>query len=111
MSEQQDSFMVAWWAENLDTLDREIARLATLCEVKILDPAVMQRVLKQDSSVCGAANPAAFAKLHALLTMHLAIRKKSVETVGETRTEAIEDYIIERIKKSFPIASGKWPPG
>jgi len=111
MSEQHDSFMVGWWAENLGALDREIARLATLCEVQILDPAVMRRLLQRDASVCKAPNPLAFSKLHDLLMLHMAIRQKSVETVGEARTEGIEDYIIERIKKSFPDVTGKWPPG
>jgi hypothetical protein len=111
MSEQQDPFLVRWWAENLDALDREIARLATLCEVQILDLEVMRRVLRRDASVCRVANPLAFKKLHDLLMVHMAIRQKSVETVGETRTAAIEDYIIERIKKSFPSVTGKWPPG
>ena len=45
MSEQLHKFPVGWWAENLDLLDREIARMATLCEVRILDPQVMKRVL------------------------------------------------------------------
>jgi hypothetical protein len=111
MSEQQDTFMVGWWAENLDVLDREIARMASVCEVEILDPEVMRRVLRRDASVCRVANPAAFAKLHDLLMLHMAIRQKSVETVGEARTSAIEDYIIERIRKAFPGAIGKWPPG
>jgi hypothetical protein len=110
MSEQHDAFLVEWWAENLDGLDREIARLATLCEVQILDSEVMRRVLQRDTSVCRAPNPLAFRKLHDLLMLHLAIRQKSVDTVGEARTAAIEDYIIERIKKSFPNVTGKWPP-
>ena len=111
MSEQPDPFMVGWWAENLDVLDREIARLASLCEVEILDPEVMRRVLRRDASVCRAANPLAFGKLHDLLMLHMAIRQKSVDTVGQARTAAIEDYIIERIKRTFPKVTGKWPPG
>jgi hypothetical protein len=43
--------------------------------------------------------------------LHMAIRQKSIETVGEARTAAIEDYIIDRIKKAFPNVTGKWPPG
>jgi hypothetical protein len=111
MSDQQDTFMTGWWAENLDTLDREIARLATLCQVHILDPEVMRRVLRGDAEVCKTSNPRAFAKLHDLLMLHMAIRQKSVDTIGEARTVAIEDYIIERLKPSFPDATGKGPPG
>ena len=110
MGEQQDNFLVTWWGENLDALDREIARLATVCQVQILDPEVMRRVLQRDASVCGTPNPLAFVKLRNMLMMHFAVREKSVKTVGEARTEAIEDYIIQRIKKSFPNVTGKWPP-
>ena len=110
MSEQQDTFMIGWWTENLDALDREIARLATLCKVQILDREVMRRVLQRDASVCGAPNPLAFTKLHDLLMLHMAVRQKSVATVGEAWTAAIEDHVIDRIKKAFPDVTGKWPP-
>ena len=111
MSEQLHKFPLAWWAENLDELDREIARMAMLCEVRILDPRVITQVLQKDESVCGAHNPAAFAKLHDLVMLHMAIREKSVGSIGQAQTLAIEDYIIERLKKSFPDSLGKWPPG
>jgi hypothetical protein len=99
----------AWWAENLEALDREIARLAMLCQVRILDPGVIARVLRRDASVCGTDNPAAFEKLHDLIKMHLAVREKSVDALGQSKTLAIEDYVIERLKKSFPDL-GDWPP-
>jgi hypothetical protein len=108
MTEHQD-FPPALWAENLDELDREIARLALVCRVRILDRGVILRVLQRDASVCGTDNPLAFAKLHELLMLHLALREKSVEALGEAKTEAIEDYVIERLKKSFPDL-GEWPP-
>ena len=38
MTTEPDHLQIAWWATNLDELDREIARLARLCEVRILDP-------------------------------------------------------------------------
>ncbi len=110
MSEQRDSFLIGWWAENLEALDREIGRMATLCGVQILDPGVITQVLQKDESVCGTRNRAAFAKLHDLLMLHFAIREKSVEMVGQAQTAAIEDYIVDRLKKSFPNLQGKWPP-
>jgi hypothetical protein len=112
MTEHQD-FPPALWAENLNELDREIARLALLCQVRILDRGALERVLRKDASVCGTDNPVAFAKLHQLLMLHLALREKSLEALGQAKTEAmteaIEDYVIERLKKSFPDL-GEWPP-
>jgi hypothetical protein len=109
MTEKQDHFLIAWWADNLDELDHEIARLAMLCKVRILDPGVIERVLKKDASVCGTDNPVAFAKLHDLIMMHLAIRDRSADALGQAQTAAIEAHIIERLKKSFPDL-GEWPP-
>jgi len=107
MAEQ--NFPPAMWAENLEELDREIARLALLCQVRVLDPGVLARVLRKDASVCGTDNPAAFAKLHDMIMVHLAIREKSVDALGQSKTGAIEDYVIERLKRSFPDL-GEWPP-
>lgn len=110
MTEQKDHLLIAWWAKNLDELDREIARLALVCRVRILDPGVIARVLHNDASVCGTDNPLAFAKLRNLLMMHFAIREKSADALGQVQTAAIEEHIIERLKKSFPdLGEGEWP--
>jgi hypothetical protein len=98
------------WAEDLEEVDREIARLAVLCQVRILEPGVIRRVLQKDASVCGAPNSVAFAKLHDVLLLHLAIRQKSADSFGQAQTAAIEDDIIARLRKSFPDLTGQWPP-
>jgi hypothetical protein len=54
--------MVKRWVNSFDDLDQEIARLALLCRVPILDPGNVERVLRKDGSVCGTDNPVAFAK-------------------------------------------------
>jgi hypothetical protein len=101
MTTQPDHLQIAWWAKNLDELDREIARLALVCRVRILDPGVMERVLRNDASVCGTANPLAFTKLHSMLVMHFAIRNRSVEELGQLQTAAIEHEVLERLKKAY----------
>lgn len=101
MTNESDHLLIAWWAKNLDELDREIARLAMLCQVKILDPGIIERVLHNDASVCGTANPAGFAKLHSLLIMHFLIRERSVEELGQVQTTAIERDVIERLTKAY----------
>jgi hypothetical protein len=107
--EPKQDLPAAWWAMNLDEIDREIARLALLCRVRILDPGVVERVLKKDASVCGTDNPVAFAKLHDMVMMHLAIREKSAASVGQGPTVAIEKQIVERLSKSFPDLAAPWP--
>ena len=110
MSGQKDPVYGALWTEDLEEVDREIVRLATLCQVSILQPGVVRRVLQKDASVCASPNDLAFAKLHDLLMLHLAIRQKSADSFGNAQTAAIEDAIIERLRKSFPDLPGQWPP-
>jgi len=98
------------WTDDFEEVDREIARLVHICQVSIFEPGVIGRVLKNDASVCGTANPTAFRKLRELLMLHFAIREKSVESFGQAQTTAIENYVIERLRKSFPDLPGGWPP-
>ena len=111
MTTQQDPLLIAWWAKNLDELDREIARLGLLCQVRLLDPGVIERVLHNDASVCGTANPAGFEKLHRLLVMHYLIRTRSVEELGQAQTIAIERDVIDRLSKAFSDVVDGGPSG
>lgn len=101
MTTQPDHLLIAWWSKNLDELDREIARLALLCQVRLLDPGVIERVLHNDASVCGTANPYAFAKLHRMLVMHYLMRTRSVEELGQAQATVIERDVIERLRKAY----------
>jgi hypothetical protein len=62
------------------------------------------------SLVCGADNPVAFAKLRDLLMMHFAIHKKWAAEMGEPQVVAIENYVIERLRKSLPELTEPWTP-
>ena len=84
MAKQDSNLGSAWWAKNLDDVDNEIARLAIACNVPILDPGVIERVLQNDASVCGARNPAGFEKLRTALKMHY-----HVANIGDARSLAI----------------------
>jgi hypothetical protein len=110
MTEQQDPLEIAWRAKNMEELDREIGRLSMLCQVRILDPGVIDRILKKDASVCGTDNPVAFAKLRHLLMMYFAERKKAVEALGQVQTAQIEAHAIEQLRDRFADLLGKWPP-
>jgi len=109
METRNDAYHIGWWERNLEELDRELARLATLCRVKILEPGVIDRLMQGDRTVCGADNPIAFRKLHALLLMYFMVRQKSVDALGPQQTAAIEVHVIERLKKSFPDLATEWP--
>ncbi|MBK8119838.1 MAG: hypothetical protein IPK39_12170 [Sulfuritalea sp.] len=111
MNALKNDLPAPWWADNLENIDREIARLATLCQVRILQPGVIERVLRKDASVCGTSNEIAFAKLRDMIMLHFAVRQMSADVVGQTETAQIEDYVVERLKKSFPDLAVDWQQG
>ena len=99
MSDKRTDLGGGWWAKNLDDVDREVARLAAICKVRLLDAGVIDRVLKNDATVCGADNKAAFDKLRAALMMHYHVRGKAVQAVGEAATQDMINEIVENIQK------------
>ena len=110
MTEQRNDLQIAWWAKNIEELDREIGRLCVLCQVRILDHGIIERVLKKDASVCGTSNPVAFEKLHNMLMLYFANREKSVDAVGQLQTAQIEAHVVEELRSRFANLLGKWPP-
>ena len=107
---RQDLGQIAWWAKNIDELDREIARLCLLCQVRILDHGIIERVLKKDASVGETSNPVAFEKLHNMLMLYFANRQKSAEALGQLQTAQIEAHVVEQLRSRFVDLLGKWPP-
>ena len=110
MSNDQDQYQVSFWENNLEELDREVARLATICRVRILDRGVIDRVLHGDELVCGSDNRHAFAKLRSALMAHFLIRQKTAERIGQPQTADIESQVIERLRQVFPDMGTDWPP-
>lgn len=99
MAKTQSELGASWWAKSLDEVDREIARLATICNVRILDAGVIDRVLKNDDSVCGTKNPAAFAKLRTTLMMHYHVRDKAVGALGEVQARKLVETIVASLRE------------
>jgi len=109
VSDKPTDLRGAWWAKNLDDIDREIARLATICNVRVLDPGVIERVLENDASVCGSANPIAFGKLRNALMMHYHMRQKAVGALGEAGTARIIAEIVETLRERIGDRLGTPP--
>ena len=101
MANDKDTVRTAGLTADLYEVDKEVARLAMLCRVKILDPGVLKRVLEKDESVCGTSNPKAFQKMRDLLIMHYAVRDKVVAEFGDAGTVQIIEKIVERLQKNF----------
>jgi hypothetical protein len=94
----RDSDLGTAWLKNLAEIDREIARQSLNCKVRLLAPGVIERVLKNDSSVCGVSNPRAFDKLRTTLMMHYHVREDAVANIGEPATQRLIREIVARIR-------------
>jgi hypothetical protein len=110
MTEPLDDFSMARLMNSLDEIDMEIARLALLCRVWILDPGVVERVVRNDASVCGTDNPVAFEKLHGMLVMHFGVRDSAGVVHGQAIASRVEQRVIERLRTRFPSLAAEWPP-
>jgi len=96
--------------DSLEDIDTEIARLALLCQVRILDPGVVERVVRNDASVCGTSNPVAFEKLRGLLALHFGVRDSMADAHGQALASRVEQQVIDRLRARFPTLAGAWPP-
>jgi hypothetical protein len=90
-----------WWATKLEDIDGEIARLATVCKVRILDTGVVERVLRNDASVCGTVNQVAFDKLRGLLMMHYSVRDHALDILGAEKSHLLVKNIITSLRERF----------
>ena len=109
MSDKLNEFGTTYWAKSLDEVDREIARYATMCNVRILDPGVIERVLKNDESVCGSKNPAAFTKLRNTLMLHYHVREQEASQLGEAQTALLVKSIVDKLRERIGERLGGGP--
>jgi hypothetical protein len=111
MTDQPKSVQVEYWAKKFDDIDREIARLATMCNVRILDAGVIERVLHNDASVCGTQNKLAFDKMRSLLMMHYSVRDSAIDVLGVENTRVLVETIVTSLREKMGERLGDITPG
>ena len=87
------------WVRHLDVIADELARLTAICDVKLREPRVIERILKGDDAVCGKRNPIAFRKLRSLLAATYSSMNKAIDRLGADELKVITDAVIERIDR------------
>ena len=90
-----------FWGNQIDSVMKEIAREAAICDVKLLDPGVIEAVLHNNAAACGSTNPAAFKKLRELLMMGFVMREKAFERLGPLEADAMIKNIRETLRVRF----------
>ena len=89
----------AVWQRHLDGIASELLRLSIACDVRLRDAGVIERILKDDSTVCGRRNPEAFRKLRNLVMATYDSLGKSIDRIGPEDTKMITDAIAARIAR------------
>ncbi len=89
------------WPEDLEAVDRRIAQLALLCQARILELPILERILDNDSSVCAAPNQRAFTELRGLLYLHFQIQRQLSEGLGPQESKRVIERVHERLRSSL----------
>ena len=87
------------WERHLDAIGDELLRLCIACDVRLRDPGVIDRIMKNDESVCGSRNPIGFRKLRALVMATYSSVNKAIDRIGPDEVKLITDGIIERVDR------------
>ena len=87
----------AAWQRHLAGIANELLRLSIACDVRLRDPGVIDRILRDDATVCGRKNPEAFRKLRNLVMATYDSLGKSIDRIGPEDTKMIRDAITARI--------------
>jgi hypothetical protein len=85
------------WVRHLDGIADELMRLSIACDLRLRDPGVVERILRNDDTVCGTHNPIGFQKLQNLLKATFDSINKAVGRIGPDETKQIIDAIVERL--------------
>lgn len=88
------------WVRHLDAIGDELMRLAIACDVQLREPGVVDRILRNDESVCGVRNPVGFRKLQSLIKATFSSVNKSIDRIGAEETSQITAAIMERLDRA-----------
>lgn len=75
--------------DQIHAVAAELSKLAIACDIKMFEPGVAERILKDDDSVCGRKNPEAFQQMRKHLMVLFPLRKRAVDEIGAAETKQI----------------------
>ncbi len=81
------------WTRHFEGIADELLRLAIACDVRLKDPGVVERIIRDDRSVCRRKNEIGFQKLRKLLMALYDSLGKAVDRIGPEETRQIVDAI------------------
>lgn len=104
-----DKIRTKFWGDQIEGMMKEMVREAAICQVRLLDPGVVEAVLHNNASVCGKDNPLAFKKLRELLMMGFLVQEKAIDRLGPLEAEELVTSIREHLRERFGDRLGGSP--
>ncbi len=86
-------FKHTYWGRQIDSIARELSRLAIVCDIELGRPGLAERILQNDESVCGRSNPKVFRQIRQHLMALFSIEKRAIERLGPEDTREILDQV------------------
>lgn len=87
------------WTRHLEGIADELLRLSIACDVRLREPGVIERIIKNDRSVCGRKNEIGFQKLRKLLMATYDSLGKAIDRIGPAETRKITEAITKQMDK------------
>ena len=87
------------WERHFEGIADELLNLAIACDVRLREPGVIERVLRNDATVCGRKNEEGFRKMRSLLIAFYNSVGKAAERIGPEDTKRIIEAITEQKKQ------------
>lgn len=87
-----------WYGDKFDDIDGELAKYVAVCGLDLLDPRIVDRVLRGDRRICCELSDMAYAKMRHLLMMHFIVRSEAVQVLGELHTRTLIREVLARLR-------------
>ena len=87
------------WTRHFEAIADELLHLAVACDVRLREPGVIERIIRDDQSVCGRKNEIGFKKLRKLIIATYDSLGKAIDRIGPEETHAIIEAITGHLEK------------
>lgn len=90
------------WEKTVEDVDLEIAQLAIMCRIRLLEPGVIEHVLDNDQRICPDGHETGFEKLRGMLFLHYEVQTRLAEELGP----ADAAQVIQRVRQHLMVRIG-----
>lgn len=79
----------------IDAITAELVHLAAACDVELDGPATLERIIRNDDTVCGRKNEVGFRKLRIVIVVTYVMLDEYIERIGAAQTRAAASSLVD----------------